>query len=339
MASPILLLLSLILFSVFSLSSPIPAETIGDAADILADSGYLSMSLILEAVSNTLLPNSSYLTIFAPADGAFVRSGQPSLSLLQFHFSLLPLPLETLKSLPYAAKIPTLFATHSLTVTTSPSDDRISLNNLMITGSPIFDDGLLIIHGIDQFFDPNFNASVPVQIPGSNLGCGFSTENGTVAFSGDYSFRQASGVLRSSGYSVMAEFLDVQVPENKERTMMTVFAPVDEAMLNRIGNFSEYSSIFLRHIVPCRLLWNDLVKFDDGTALVTYLEGFTINSTRCGDVLMLNGVPVFYPNMYISDWLVVHGLRKVLELPERSKEAVGVPSKENVPGNCEERAG
>jgi len=149
-------------------------------------------------------------------------------------------------------------------------------------------------------------------------------ENGTVSFLGANSFHEASGILRSSGYSVMVEFLDVQVPENKERTMMTVFAPVDEAMLNRIGNFSEYSSIFLRHIVPCRLLWNDLVKFDDGTALVTYL---------------LNGVPVFYPNMYISDWLVVHGLRKVLELPERSKEAVGVPSKENVPGNCEERAG
>lgn len=205
----------------------------------------------------------------------------------------------------------------------------------MITGSPIFDDGLLIIHGIDQFFDPNFEVSVPVQIPGSNLGCGFSTENGTVVFSGANSFRQASGVLRSSGYSAMAEFLDVQVPENKERTMMTVFAPLDKAMLTRIGNFSEYSSIFLRHVVPCRLLWNDLVKFDDGTAMVTYLEGFTINSTRCGEELMLNGVPVLYPNMYISDSLVVHGLREVLALPERPKEVAGVTSEENSPENCE----
>jgi hypothetical protein len=335
MASPVLLLLSLLLLSVFSLSSSIPSESIADAVDILADSGYLSMSLTLEAVSDTLLPDSSYLTIFAPADGAFVRSGQPSRSLLQFHFSLLPLTLQTLKSLPYAAKIPTLLAPRSLTVTTSPSDDRISLNHVMITGSPIFDDGLLIIHGIDQFFDPNFEVSVPVQIPGSNIGCGFSTENSTVVFSGANSFRQASGVLRSSGYSAMAEFLDVQVPENKERTMMTVFAPLDKSMLKRIGNFSEYSSIFLRHVVPCRLLWNDLVKFDDGTALVTYLEGFTINSTRCGEVLMLNGEPVFYPNMYISDWLVVHGLREVLALSERPKEVAGVPSEENLPENCE----
>jgi hypothetical protein len=42
-------------------------------------------------------------------------------------------------------------------------------------------------------------------------------ENGTVSFLGANSFHEASGILRSSGYSVMVEFLDVQVPENKER--------------------------------------------------------------------------------------------------------------------------
>ena len=38
---------------------------------------------------------------------------------------------------------------------------------------------------------------------------------------------------------------------------------------------------------------------------------------------MLNGEPVYYPNMYISDWLVVHGLRQVLSVPwEGTQEGI-----------------
>ncbi|KAH7524968.1 hypothetical protein FEM48_Zijuj06G0175500 [Ziziphus jujuba var. spinosa] len=84
--------------------------------------------------------------------------------------------------------------------------------------------------------------------------------------------------------------------------MGTIFAPVDQSMVNPINNVS----IFLRHDVPCKLLWNDLVNFDDGTVLPTYSNGFTITVTRSDSVLMLNGVPVFSPNIYFSDPIVVH---------------------------------
>ncbi|KAG6655890.1 putative fasciclin-like arabinogalactan protein 20 [Carya illinoinensis] len=209
MASRVHLLLSLIIFSLFSLSSPLSSETISDAVHILADSGYVSMSLTLEAISkSTLLTNSTSLTIFAPSDSAFIHSGQPSLSLLQYHFSPLLSPLQTFRSLPNAAKIPTLFAGHSLTVTTSPSDDGISLNNVKVTRSPIFNRGLLVIFGIDEFFHPDFEVSVPVKSPEPNLGCGFPTANDTISFSGASSFGKVSGLLRCSGYSVMAEFLN-----------------------------------------------------------------------------------------------------------------------------------
>ena len=330
MASSLLISIFLLLSQfIFSLSSPLPTETILDAAEILSDTGYVSMSLTLELVSDTLLPNSHSLTVFAPANPAFTHSGQPSLPLLQFHFSLLPLPLETLKSLPYGTEIPTMYAGRSLTVTSSPSDDRVSLNNVEITESPIFDDGLLIIYGIYEFFDLDFEVRNPLE---SNLGCGLSTPN---------PFGEASGVLRSVGYSVMAQFLDLQMLETKKSTMMTVFAPTDQVMLNSLSNYSKHSSMFLRHVVPCRLLWTDLVKFNDGTALPTYSDGFTINITRSGGILMLNRVPVYFPNMYLSDLLVVHGLRQTLAVLEGMQETAGASdefrssNEGNVPVNYE----
>ena len=99
---------------------------------------------------------------------------------------------------------------HSLTVTSSPSDDHVSLNNVDITPLPIFDDGFLIIYGIREFFDPDFE----FRAPESSFGCGFLRTN---------SFGNASEALRSGGYSLMAGFLDLQVLETKKSTMMTVF--------------------------------------------------------------------------------------------------------------------
>ncbi|BFG17174.1 hypothetical protein CerSpe_034470 [Prunus speciosa] len=106
----------------------------------------------------------------------------------------------------------------------------------------------------------------------------------------------------------------------KYQTMMTVFAPFDQVLMNRVGNLSEQSSIFHRHVVPCRLLWSDLVSFNDGTVLRTNLMGFTINITRSQDVLMLNGVSVIFPEVYHNGWLAVHGISEVLEVPHRTEQ-------------------
>ena len=76
-----LLITFLVLLSLLSLSSSLPSDTIVDASEILTDSGYVSMALILQLVSQTLTLKYSTLTIFAPPDAAFSKSGQPALSL------------------------------------------------------------------------------------------------------------------------------------------------------------------------------------------------------------------------------------------------------------------
>ncbi|KAK9935245.1 hypothetical protein M0R45_022355 [Rubus argutus] len=323
--SSLILLLSLLAFS-----SALPSQTITNAAEVLSDSGYKSMSLTLDLASHSVISQSPSLTVFAPADAAFAYSGQPTINLLHYHLLPTAFPLRSLKSLPFGAKISTLLAGHSLYVTTLPSDGLVSLNNVTITASPIFDDGSLIIFGTNKFFDPYFRISNPIRsYSPKNLGC-LAPRNPNEAIkvqtAAYYPFSEASRVLKSKGCSVMASFLEMQFHGFlKYQTMLTVFAPVDQVMANRIRNLSEYSSIFRRHVIPCRLSWSDLVSLDDGTVLRTNLQGFTINLTRYDTVLVLNGVSVILPEMYHNGWLVVHGISEVLELPEKVVDVASPP--------------
>ncbi|GFZ15928.1 hypothetical protein Acr_25g0003370 [Actinidia rufa] len=236
------------------------------------------------------------------------------LSLLQFHFCPLAFSLESLQSLPYGTNIPTMASGKSLIVTTSDSNEHVSINNVTINGSPIFDDRSLVVFGIDKLFDLNFEVSSRIHSPSSDR-TGVVSNTTSISASGAYSFDEASGMMRSRGYSVMASFLDLQLVGLVEQLKLTVFAPVDDAMLVVVGNFSEYSSVFLRHVAPCKLSWTDLANFENGTVLRTFSE-FTIKIMKSSDQLMLNEAPVTFPDMYHGDWLVVHGLNQVLERTE-----------------------
>ncbi|KAM1170092.1 hypothetical protein ACFX2G_021014 [Malus domestica] len=232
------------------------------------------MSLTLDLPFRSLLHSRSpSVTLFAPNDATFSHSGQPPLNLLPLYFSR-----RSLKSLPSGAKIAALLSDRTLTVT-----------NVSVTASPIFDDWSLIIFGINRFLDPYFQISGPIgSYTPENLGCLAPKENPDQRME----LRDGSAALRSKGCSVMASFLELQFHGSffKFQTMLTAFAPLDQVVMNRVGNLSEYSSIFHRHVVTCRLLWTDLVSLNDGTVLRTNLVGFSINITD--DILKLNDVSV-----------------------------------------------
>ncbi|KAK3421577.1 hypothetical protein EUGRSUZ_G02206 [Eucalyptus grandis] len=306
MATPVSTV-ALVLLSLLPPRSPLPLESLREATHVLSNSGFVSMSLTLNLIPKTLMsPQVPSLTVFSPSDDSFAQFGQPPLSLLQFHFSPHALSLDTLRSLPHGAKISTMNANHSLMVTTSPSDYQVQINSVKIIGSPVFNDGNLVIFGIEMFFDPEFQTSAPVQSPIPGLECVAPRYGGSEDLSGGNVFGEACGAMRSKGYSVMASFLGLQLMKPKgDNQMLTVFAP-----------FSEYPSVFLRHVVPCKLSASDLLEFNNGTLLHTHLEGFVIEVTRIGDGLLLNGVPMTSPDIYTSDWLSVHGILDVIAARE-----------------------
>lgn len=197
-------------------------------------------------------------------------------------------------------------------------------------GSAIYDDGHLSIFEIEKFFTPLLWSQAPTQSPSPSPSpdsprCAALTETNPIDTGsyGGYYFSEANVLLRSTGYSVMASFLGMQLmgTEYQESEPLTIFAPPDESMASRIGNFTEYPSIFLRHVVPCKLSTRHLINYSGRTTLRTKLESFVIEVEKTGNSLTLNGVTITNPDMYRSEWLSVHGVGGILG-----------PAEGNVPG-------
>ncbi|KAK4785831.1 hypothetical protein SAY86_002520 [Trapa natans] len=343
-APPLLKSLILLVLSLTSAADS-PIDNLQKAAEVLSNNHFSSMGLVLDLISETdILPSSPSLTIFSSRDSAFSRSGQPSLSLLQLHFSPIFLSSQFLRSLPFGTEIPTVLDNRSLIVTTLPGDARVSLNDVRITNSPLYSDDSLVIFGAEDFFNSSFQLPFPIQGHGTpNLRCASSIKNSKkmLNFKADDSFERASKVMKSSGYSVMASILGMQlVGIEKPATLLTIFAPIDESVVKVFRNFGEYPSMFLQHAVPCRLLWGDLVDMENGeVAIPTYRKGFKINVTRSNDnkVLLVNKIPIIRPELYKNEWVVVHGVRSVLGMTARKSGGGDKPPSHSTPhsGNGE----
>lgn len=211
-----------------------------------------------------------------------------------------------------------------LTVTTPSPSDQISINDVKIVGSPVFDDGSLIVFGIEDFFDPNFtipNTPVPVSTF-DHCTASFRDNNNNNNHNNNnnnnFSFHDSANVLVSRGYSVIASFLNLQLLGLGFATQprLTVFAPSDEVMIEYSGRFPDYQSLFYRHVLPCKISWRDLINVEDGTGFDTYLGGFEVRIFRSGGTFKVNEVPITFPDMYYSEWIVVHGIREALSVPK-----------------------
>ncbi|KAH7518905.1 hypothetical protein FEM48_Zijuj09G0220700 [Ziziphus jujuba var. spinosa] len=313
----VLLLSSLILLLLCS-STLGYSLTLLNASQMLSNSGYLSMSLTLQLISKTLNLDSPTATIFAPSDSAFVRSGQPSLNLFQYHVLPRRLSIETLKTLPKGTRIPTIVPKRSLIVTASPasSDGFISINGVKIDEKASFDDDSVIVYGIGDFFKPISKPAAQESSSGAKIGRkGGSIGEGSQVC-GVQSFESVADFLRTRDYSIMAAFLDAQLTGFNSQMGLTIFAPVDEAIAEEHPkNISDFSLIFRQHVVPRLLPWKDLIGIDGGTKLQTFSRGFVVNVSVSDGVVLLNESPIVFQDLYQSDWLVVHGLSRLLTSP------------------------
>lgn len=123
----------------------------------------------------------------------------------------------------------------------------------------------------------------------------------------------------------MASFLDLQLigflnhgAFSDYAMKWTVFAPVDEELVQFSGDFLRYNSLFMRHLAPCKVGWSELEDTLNGTVVSNNVNGFSLEITRDEDdeILMVNGVEITFPDMYDSEWLVIHGIRGVIAPPD-----------------------
>ncbi|KAF3437073.1 hypothetical protein FNV43_RR19826 [Rhamnella rubrinervis] len=146
----------------------LPSQTEGNnlamVSSILSEKGYHAMSLtfddmFLHTLQIDLTGNSSTLTLLCPPDHAFLSSKlypQPPLTLLQYHLVPFKLSRDELVSLPLGSKVETLLHGHPLVVTTLPGSEYVTLNEVPVTEWDVYNDGRLVIHGVDDFLDPAY---------------------------------------------------------------------------------------------------------------------------------------------------------------------------------------
>ncbi|KAF7152482.1 hypothetical protein RHSIM_Rhsim01G0018300 [Rhododendron simsii] len=137
----------------------------GKISGALSDKGCIAMSIILEGtLSSLLLPfentlNTTTFTIFCPPDKAFFtpKYPQPPLTLIQYHIVPSNLDRESRESsLEYESKIDTLLHGHPLVVTTAPHSGHASINGIKVMEWDLYNDGSVIVHVVEDFFDPAF---------------------------------------------------------------------------------------------------------------------------------------------------------------------------------------
>ncbi|CAH2080134.1 unnamed protein product [Thlaspi arvense] len=333
-----------LLFCFLDLVSHSDASVISSAVEVLSDSGLFSMGLTLQLANKDLgLEEWQELTIFAPCDQAFKEFGQPSLLDIKYELSPARLPGETLRNLPRGAKIPTMRSNSSLIVTNSSrSGGTFSIDDVVVQDSPVFDDGYVVIYVAGGFFtapisEPSLNSSSsssianPISSPATIDSIPIPSSATRTAPSPDFSestknlpnrskpancfniFESASSLLFSRGFVIMATFLALQLEISGNDTKLTVFAPIDEAIPNSINKFSDYATIFRGHVIRQLLSWKDLQKLAwEGSILQTALKGYEIEFSWSGDILLLNGVPLIYPDLYANEWVSVHGVNQMI---------------------------
>ncbi|GAA0170640.1 hypothetical protein LIER_24862 [Lithospermum erythrorhizon] len=122
----------------------------------------------------------------------------------------------------------------------------------------------------------------------------------------------AASRLKSRGYSIMASFLELQLMGYLKSSpwplKLTMFAPDDEVLLRFSGDILGYSGLFMRHLLPCKLTYADIVGVKNGTFIKKNFEGLgTMIEENDGD-FFVNGVRITFPDLYVSDSLVIHGI-------------------------------
>lgn len=159
----ILLLLSTLSQQVSTASNDDPLDFIA-ISNALSSKGYNEMSLTLQMTLRDLLStkpiHNTKVTIFCPTDKAFYSMKYPHapFTLLQYQIALSGLHKHTLEtSLSHGSKVDTLLHGHPLVVTTtSGTTTNASINEVKVVEWDIYNDGHVILHGVEDFFDPAF---------------------------------------------------------------------------------------------------------------------------------------------------------------------------------------
>ncbi|KAA8529916.1 hypothetical protein F0562_034480 [Nyssa sinensis] len=296
-----------------------PSSPFGEHADpsslsgpILSNLGFQELSTAAQSLSTTTTAWRGPITIFAPTDSTLLTCPSCSVPhLLQEHTVPGLYSLHYLGKLAFGTKIETLAPDRCITITYAANDSKIFVGGAEITRPDLYNDGFVVVHGIQGFIShlSPFSCSVERMTSFSFLPTPPVAEFNIMR----PMLKDAMLRLRISGYSVLAFALRFKYTELLDLRNMTVFA-LDDTSIFSGGH--KFISDLRFHIVPNRLLMAaDLERLPPGTVLPTIERGQKLLVTTASgggplSPMRINYVKVKSLDVMHNQKIVVHGLTK-----------------------------
>lgn len=319
-------------------------------AAILSALGFQDLSV---AVANANLSLITPATIFAPADSSLPTCPTCNLPLLLQEHSVLGLyNLHFLRNLAFGTKIETLANNRCLTITssslTNPSGDiatrKVFVNGVEITKPEIFNNGLLIVHGIQGFMSHLSPISCTIEKM-TTLAYPDAPPPTATFLVHRSMLKEAMAELRVGGFSLVALAMRVKYPELSNLKSMTIFAIDDESIFAGGGGHG-YVTDLMFHIVPNRILKEcHLMALPVGTVIPTMEHGqkLVVTTASGGGFLSpmrINYVKIKRYDLVVNERIVVHALSTPFPHVYHRTAVMEKESTcdENQSGVCEENA-
>ncbi|KAH6813369.1 hypothetical protein C2S51_022387 [Perilla frutescens var. frutescens] len=282
-------------------------------ATILSTLGFQELSSATVAAN---LSATTPLTIFAPSDASLLTCPSCNIPLLLQELSIPGLyPLHFLLTLTFGTKIETIAPNRCLTIT-SNSKDKVYVNGVEITSPDVFNNGLVVIHGLQGFVSHlsplscNVERMTSLSFPSPSLSS--MTSPPPALFIMRLMMKDAIIRLRATGFSVVSLAMRVKYAELTELRAMTIFALDDTAIFSGGGN--AYLSNFRFHVVPNRRLTaSELVTLPATTSLPTLDAANNLVVTTAGGggplaPMKINYVKITTIDLLHNSRIVIHGV-------------------------------
>ncbi|WCJ39100.1 hypothetical protein M5689_020118 [Euphorbia peplus] len=302
-------------------------------APILSHLGFNELSAAAPSLSAdaTAAAWSGPTTLFAPFDSSLRTCKSCSVPhLLREHIVPGLYTIDYLRHLAFGTKIETLCPGRCLTITSSPVENvtatskstgsKVFVGGVEITHPDLFNNGLIVIHGIQGYVVPLSPNSCDVERLNS-LTFPISKPNRvTGKFHHQFlphpaimrsMMRDAVLRLRNNGFTILSLAMRSKYAELVSLNNMTLFAVEDASIF---AGSQTYISHIRFHIVPNLILTHaDLEKLPVGTRLPTLDKGHTLVVTGGGGStavapMRINYVRVKIPEVIRNMRIVVHSV-------------------------------
>ncbi|XP_042494068.1 fasciclin-like arabinogalactan protein 21 [Macadamia integrifolia] len=305
--------------------SPLPSQEVQESTSstalfqtILTNLGYYQLASAIPSLSDSALTIwNGPSTLFAPTDASIQSCGSCSVAqLLREHMVPGVFSFDYLGKLAFGTKLETMSPGRCITVTSADNGTKIYIGGVEITHPDLYNNGVILVHGLQGFVGPLPASSCKVEritsIP-------FSTTQPPVADQWQslwrntlmqLMLRDAMLRLRNNGFNFLSLALWIKHAELLSLRNMTIFALEDESIF--AGGHSFISSVRF-HIVPNRMLMvTDLANLQEGTVLPSLESGQTLVVTTAGtgeaSSVRINYVRVRNPDVMHNLRIVVHSV-------------------------------